>query len=163
MTETQFLLAMLDEVRGRTLGTLAAVAALPDPTAALKWRPAPGRANIGWQIQHVAATDDRYLHMRLLDKPVADEALSRDFGGGSTPADTSPSVDQIKAALERHRAVLKSVVAGLAPSELDVKPFSGAPRTWREAIMLLIWHEAHHQGQAHLTLNMFKAAHGLAK
>ena len=26
---------------------------------------------------------------------------------------------------------------------------------------VLAWHEGHHQGQAHLTLNLYKAAHGI--
>jgi uncharacterized damage-inducible protein DinB len=34
----------------------------------------------------------------------------------------------------------------------------GTQRSVAEAITLLTWHEAHHQGQIHLTVNLFKAA-----
>ena len=36
----------------------------------------------------------------------------------------------------------------------------GKQRTVTEAILLMAWHEAHHQGQIHLTWNLFKAAAG---
>ena len=35
-------------------------------------------------------------------------------------------------------------------------------RTIGESIVLLTWHDAHHQGQIHLTWNLYKAAHGIA-
>jgi hypothetical protein len=37
------------------------------------------------------------------------------------------------------------------------------PSQWSgESFLLLAWHEAHHQGQIHLTINLYKAAHGIA-
>ena len=35
-------------------------------------------------------------------------------------------------------------------------------RTVAESIILFAWHEAHHQGQIHLTWNLYKQAHGIA-
>jgi hypothetical protein len=28
-----------------------------------------------------------------------------------------------------------------------------------DVLHILAWHEAHHQGQAHITLNLYRAAH----
>jgi hypothetical protein len=48
----------------------------------------------------------------------------------------------------------------LDDAALDRKPNEQAPWTYREWIKVLTWHEAHHQGQAHLTLNLYRAAAG---
>jgi uncharacterized damage-inducible protein DinB len=37
----------------------------------------------------------------------------------------------------------------------------GKQRSVDDTMLVLIWHEAHHQGQIHLTWNLYKAAHGL--
>ena len=34
-------------------------------------------------------------------------------------------------------------------------------RPLAEALILMAWHEAHHQGQIHLTWNIYKAANGI--
>ena len=33
--------------------------------------------------------------------------------------------------------------------------------TIQEVLYLLGWHEVHHQGQAHITLNLYQQSHGL--
>ena len=45
---------------------------------------------------------------------------------------------------------------GVDPAMIDKKPAEAQPWTYREWIKMLAWHEAHHQGQAHLALNLFK-------
>jgi uncharacterized damage-inducible protein DinB len=49
----------------------------------------------------------------------------------------------------------------LDDNKLNTKPNEQAPWTYGEWLKVLAWHEAHHQGQAHLTLNLYKAAHGI--
>ena len=161
MDQVQQILAQLEFCRNRTLGLLKIVEALPDPVAALGWRPGPGRAHAGWQLMHIAATDDGYLHKRILNAPPADPGLVEKFGGGSTPADVPPTAAEIGRTLTDNRAKLIAFIQGYDAGKLDAKPFADSPRTVRESLMLLAWHEAHHQGQAHITLNLFKAAHGI--
>lgn len=161
MDQVQQIVAQLEFCRSRTLGLLKTIEALPEPAKALGWRPAPGRAHAGWQLMHIAATDDGYLHKRILNTPAEDPALVEKFGGGSTPADIPPSPAEIAKTLAGNRAKLVAFLQGYDAGKLDAKPFADSPRTVRESLMLLAWHEAHHQGQAHITLNLFKAAHGI--
>jgi uncharacterized damage-inducible protein DinB len=82
----------------------------------------------------------------------------RRFAGGSTPDDDIPSLDDIRRYLETQRKELLAHLKGLDAAMLDKKPNDQAPWTYREWIKVLAWHEAHHQGQAHITLNLQKAA-----
>ncbi|HEY3244476.1 MAG TPA: DinB family protein, partial [Phycisphaerae bacterium] len=89
MDEKSILLNQLEITRQMTLSLLETIEKSgADVQQALTWQPGPGRAHIGWQLMHIAATDDRYLNFRLLGKPVErvdDPALVNTFGGGSTP------------------------------------------------------------------------------
>jgi uncharacterized damage-inducible protein DinB len=163
MDEKAMLKFGLDFARGRTLDLLKSVEALgPELSAkALAWRPGPGRAHIGWQLMHIAATDDRYLAVRIKNTTPTDPDFCARYAGGSVPADETVNPADIRNRLEKYRAALLSFVAGIDPSNLDEKPFPDSPRTLRESLVLLAWHEGHHQGQAHITLNLFKAAHAV--
>ena len=74
---------LLEFVRTKTHGLIDTIAALPDPVAALAWQPGPGRANIGWQLMHVAATDDRHLHVRMKGGEPLEPDFAKRFGVGS--------------------------------------------------------------------------------
>lgn len=151
---------ILDYNRKRTLGTLDAVAALPDPAAALGWRPGPGRAHLAWQLMHIAATDDRHLYVRMRGGEPREPDLVKRFAGGSTPDDNIPTVADIRQYLTDRRKELLDHLSALRDTDLDTKPNEQAPWPYKEWFQLLAWHEAHHQGQAHATLNLFKAAQG---
>ena len=164
--DTKTLLAAMDFSRNRLLGTLDGVERLArersaDVRTILAFRPAPGRAHVGWQFAHCAATHDKYLNVNLLGKPAAnDPQLVTTFGGGSTPADDQvPDVATIRKALESTYAALRNYVATADQAELarTIPGPNNTTRTIAEAMTLLTWHEAHHQGQIHLTLNLFKA------
>lgn len=161
------LIAMLDMVRQRILGSLDAIEKSgQDPAKVLAWRPGPGRAHIGWQAMHCAATHDKYLHVFIKGMASAsDPALVSGFGGGSTPSDQDvPTLPAIRQALEKHYRSFRDYISGRSPAELQTQV--GPPdrrRTIAEAVILMAWHEAHHQGQIHLTWNLFQAAHGLGK
>lgn len=155
------LLAGIDFARGRLLGILDAIEKSgADPAKVLAWRPGPGRAHIGWQAMHCAATHDKYLNVQIRGAQPRDPALVASYGGGSTPADANvPDLATIRAALEPTLRDFREYVAGLGPDDFARMTPNG--RTVGEAIVLLTWHEGHHQGQIHLTWNLFKAAHGM--
>jgi hypothetical protein len=150
----------LEFTRRKTLGTLEAVAAQPDPAAALGWRPGPGRAHAAWQLMHIAATDDRHLYVRMRGGEPREPELVKRFAGGSTPDDTIPSLDDIGRYLTDRRQELLDHLSELKDADLETKPNPQAPWAYREWFQVLAWHEGHHQGQAHLTLNLFKASRG---
>jgi hypothetical protein len=155
---------MLDFARARLLGSLEAIEKSgADLRDALAWRPGPGRAHIAWQAMHCAATLDRYLNVRLMGRPATDPELVARFGGGSTPSDDDvPALATIRQTLERHLPPFRDFIAGASPETLArTIDFGNVQRTIGESLVLLLWHEAHHQGQIHLTWNLYKAARGI--
>jgi uncharacterized damage-inducible protein DinB len=150
------LIELFEFSRGKTLATIEAIAKEPDAAKILGWRPGPGRAHIAWQLMHIAATDDRHVHVRMTGGQPSDPELVRRFAGGSTPDDDIPSIDQIRAYLTSQREDMIKHLRGVDPAMIDKKPAEAQPWTYREWIKMLAWHEAHHQGQAHLALNLYK-------
>ena len=158
------LIEILDFNRSKTLAFIDGLAKVGDVPKALAWRPGPDRAHIAWQLMHIAATDDRHVHVRMASAPGGQPAapeLVRRFAGGSTPDDQIPSVEAIKSYLDARRKDLIACLRKLDDKALMTKPNEQAPWTYAEWVKVLAWHEAHHQGQAHLTLNLYKAAHGI--
>jgi hypothetical protein len=159
------LLAVVDLSRARLLATLEAIEKSGQNTAqVLAWRPGPGRAHIAWQAMHCAATHDRYLNANLLKRPVADEALVANYAGGSVPSDNNiPDLPTIRAKLAAALEPLRKYLLEQTPASLlnSAPGPGGKPRTLAETCMILAWHEAHLQGQIHLTWNLYRAAHGL--
>ena len=162
------LLAAIDFSHNRLLGLLDTIEQSCEQSgcapAALAWRPGPGRAHIGWQAMHLAATLDRYLNVRLLGGEPSDPALIDHFASGSTPSDDRvPTLADIRSTLAKHHGAFRAYVAGLTVADLarvlDLP--NNVRRSVGESILLLTWHEAHHHGQIHLTWNCFKAARGL--
>ena len=156
------LVAALDFSRSRLLGILSTIEKSgQDPQKVLGWRPGPGRAHIGWQAIHCAATHDKYLNVNVKGGKAQNPELVANFGGGSTPSDTNiPDLTAIRSALETHYANFREYVADLSPEEMARQLPNG--RTVGDSIILLAWHEAHHQGQIHLTWNLYKQAHGMS-
>ena len=163
--EQNVLIAMMELVRQRLLGSLDGIEKSgQDVAKVLAWRPGPGRAHIAWQAMHCAATHDKYLNVMVKGLANAtDPASVAAFGGGSTPTDQNlPSLVAIRAALDKNYVAFREYLQGLVPA--DWQRQVGPPdrrRTIAEAAMLMAWHEAHHQGQIHLTWNLYKAAHGV--
>jgi uncharacterized damage-inducible protein DinB len=151
-------LQQMDLNRERTLATLAAAEKLPDPTRALGWRPGPGRAHIAWQLTHVGITEELFATERFLGTSPAFADLVPRFKGGSTPDDNIPSPAVIRDVLTRSREDLRKTISQLAETDLARIPPALKERglSIGKALQIIIWHEAHHQGQAHITLNLFK-------
>jgi hypothetical protein len=153
-------LQLLDFFRERTLGTLAAIEKLPDPAKILGWRPGPGRAHIAWQIMHVGITEELFATERLKGTSPGWADLVPRFKGGSTPDDNIPAPAVIRDILAESREHLRRTLSALAESDLAVIPPALKERGLNVArvLQILPWHEAHHQGQAHITLNLCKAS-----
>ena len=150
-------------VRTRTTALLDKLAESPDAAAALGWRPGPGRAHMAWQLMHVAVTEELFATERLVpgSTPRNPELVAR-FRGGSTPDDDIPSVATIRQELESSRQRLFDTLSRFDESQLDwISPALAQRGLTLDAVLhLLIWHESHHQGQAHLTNNLYVASRG---
>ncbi len=110
---------------------------------------------------HCAATHDKYLNVNVKGAASpTDPSLVSGFGGGSTPSDQNvPTLATIRQALDVHYRAFRDYLAGLSPA--DMQRQVGPPdrrRSIAESAMLMAWHEAHHQGQIHLTWNLYQAA-----
>jgi uncharacterized damage-inducible protein DinB len=147
--------------RGRTLDLLARIEQLDEPRRVLAWRPGPGRAHIGWQLMHIGVTEEIFATERLCpDKARSWEELWPRFRGGGTPDDDAPTPEQIREVLAGAREHLLASLRQWGDARLNEVPESLAARGWTFQTVLAVigWHESHHQGQAHLTLNLHQAA-----
>src|ERR1051325_2945630 len=144
------LIEMLDFSRSKTLTFIDNLAKIGDVQKALAWRPAPGRAHIAWQLMHIAATDDRHVHVRMAPPggQPKDAELVRRFAGGSTPDEDIPSLDAIKSYLDAQRKLVIACLKKVDDKVLATKPHEQATWTYLEWGKILAWHESHHQGQA---------------
>jgi hypothetical protein len=163
--DTTTLLALTEYNRNRLVGSLDAIEKSGhDAGKVLGWRPGAKRAHLAWQFLHCAATHDKYLNTYLLGKSPTDEKLIAGFGGGSTPIDDGiPTFSAVRETLAKFYAPFRSYIASTTPTELARKYTlpNGTERSVGESILLLAWHEAHHQGQIHLTWNLYQASLGL--
>lgn len=161
MSEVSVMLNLLEFVRTRTIGTLDEVAKLTDPATVLRWQPGPGRAHLGWQFTHIGITEELTATERLQETVPAFAELVPRFKVGSVPDGNVPELATIREVLEESRGHLLTVLSRVKDEELDTVPPWYRERGWtmRRLMQILVWHESHHQGQAHLTLNLWKAAH----
>lgn len=162
MTTVDVLKRSYEFNRQRTLGLLDTIDKEPNPQAILGWRPGPGRAPIGWQLMHVAVTEEIFASERLAPgKSAKHQALWPRFRGGSTPDDDTPTSSQIRQVLADGRESLLDTLATIDDARLGEIPPALAQRklTLLDVLHIIGWHEAHHQGQAHITLNLYRAAH----
>jgi uncharacterized damage-inducible protein DinB len=162
MSTIQVMTKSFEFNRARTLGTLDEIDKIANPQAVLAWRPNPGRAHIGWQILHIGITEEIFATERLApEKPAKWTELWPRFRGGSTPDDDVPSSATIRQILTESRKRLLETLATYSDERLGEIPPPLAQRklTFLDVLHILSWHESHHQGQAHATLNSYSAAH----
>lgn len=154
MTYTDFLIDHIEANRAFTMRTFERAVELD----ALGWRPGPGRAHCAWQFMHVAATEEVFACKRFHDRDVKNHALVEAYQHGSTPVDEIPAADAIRSYLTEARAMVIDAIRELDESQLDVIPpmMAERNRTYKQGLHLVSWHEGHHQGQAHITLNLFE-------
>ncbi|MBI1313636.1 DUF664 domain-containing protein [bacterium] len=160
MSFIESVLSIWDVNRERTLETLAAIEQLDDPQAALAFRPGPERAHVAWQLMHIAVTEELFATSRFLGTDPAFPELCERFQRGSMASDDDvPTVAEIRETLAQSREHLTATMAKFREADLETMPGILAERGWtlRRALQIIAWHEPHHQGQAHVTLNVFKA------
>lgn len=161
MNTIQILTRSMKFNHGRTLATLDEIEKLPDPQAALAYRIGPSRAHIGWQLMHIGITEELFATERLApDKPGKWTELWPRFRGGSTPDDDVPGAAAIRQVLSESRERLLDTLSTYSDDRLGEIPPPLAHRnmTFLDVLHILSWHEAHHQGQAHVTLNSYRGA-----
>jgi hypothetical protein len=153
----------LEFQRTRTLATLDDIARQPDPAAILAWRPGPGRAHVAWQLMHIGITEELFATERLVagSSPAFPDLVPR-FKGGSSPDDDIPDVGQIRRVLDETRGHLCATLDKFTDADLPtIFPwFKERGWTFARVLQVMCWHEAHHQGQAHITYNLWKGARG---
>lgn len=162
MSTIHSLIAACQFNRTRTLGLLDRIEQEADPQQVLAWRPGPGRAHIGWQLMHIGITEELFATERLerdLKSPFAD--LIPRFKGGSTPDDDVPSAASIRQVLAESRSRLLDTLNQFGDKQLGWVPAALKERNLSllDILHILAWHEGHHQGQSHITFNLFKASH----
>lgn len=153
--------SILEWGRLKTLTTLDEIAKRPDAAAVLGFRPGPGRAHIAWQFLHIAITEELYGTERIGLQPTKYPELLPRFRGGSVPDEDIPSAEYIRAVLVDTRQRMLGAIEKLTEADMPIiLPFF-KERGWttQRALDVICWHEGHHQGQAHITLNLWKAAH----
>lgn len=147
--------------RQRTLGILDQIEKLPEVREALAWRPGPGRAHMAWQLMHIGVTEEIFATERLApSKPGAFTELWPRFRGGSTPDEDIPSPAEIRRVLTEGREHLLETLSHFGEENLRDIPEALQQRqlTMLDVLHIISWHEAHHQGQSHITLNLYKAS-----
>ena len=160
MSTISVLLDQMQFNRTRTLGTLDEIAKLSDPVSVLGWRPGPGRAHIGWQLTHVGITEEITATERLHGTAAEFADLVPRFKMGSVPDDDIPTVETIRKVLDVSRHHLYDCLCKYTDADLETIPAWYRERGWtfHRLLQILVWHEVHHQGQAHITLNLWKAS-----
>lgn len=156
-------LAQLKFNRLATLRLLDEIEKTGKADQALAWRAGPGRAPLGWQIMHLASTEDRMAGKTLSTKPLVSDALAEEFKSGKPAGDHVPSLSEVRKYLEGTRLALEKSIEEFDISRLDEKPAPDARNNFRTIFQILMWHEGHHEGQAQATFNLFKAAHHIGE
>lgn len=147
--------------RVRTLGLLDKILKEPDPVKVLGWRPGPGRAHLAWQLMHIGVTEEIFATERLApERDRKFESLWPRFRGGSTPDDQIPTPEQVREVLDVSRQRLLETLRPMDDARLNEIPEALKERklTIRDVLYIIGWHEAHHQGQGHITFNLYKAS-----
>ena len=160
MSTIQTFAKSYDFYRARTLALLDTIEKLPNPQAASPGGQVRGEQHIGWQLTHIGITEEIFATERArAEKAGKWKDLWPRFRGGSTPDDNVPSAKEIREILSARRSDLLATLAEYSDTRLGEIPPPLAERklTVLDVLYILGWHEAHHQGQAHLTLNLFKA------
>jgi uncharacterized damage-inducible protein DinB len=160
MSTLHSLIAAYQFNRPRTLALLDKIDQEPNPQQVLGWRPGPGRAHIAWQLTHIGITEELFATERLRPgTPPAYAELVPRFKGGSTPDDDIPPSSLIRQVLTDSRAHLLETLSQFGDKDLETIHQINKDRrlSLQEILHILAWHEPHHQGQAHLTMNVYKA------
>jgi uncharacterized damage-inducible protein DinB len=161
MSTLHSLMAAYQFNRSRTLGLLDKIEQAAAPQTVLGWRPGPGRAHLAWQFLHIGVTEELFATERLVagSRPAFAGLVPR-FKGGSTPDDEIPPLSLIRQVLSESRAHLLATLGRFGDKDLGTIPegFKERQLALADILHIVAWHEGHHQGQAHITFNLYQAA-----
>jgi uncharacterized damage-inducible protein DinB len=126
-------------------------------TEELWWRPVPEMVSIGNLLAHCAGSENTWVRNAISGEGAA---RNRDH---EFAAERHGDLGTLTTRLDEVRANTKRVVGALSDAELSTPvERSGAPRgpgvyrpDW--VLAVLIYHEAHHAGQAHLIRRLIEA------
>ncbi|MEQ8352087.1 MAG: DinB family protein [Leptospiraceae bacterium] len=121
----------------------------------LAWAAGPDHAPIGWHFMHIASTEDRFAQM-LRPGPLVSEELANRYSSGKQATRNIPSPGQIRRYMDDSRSALLAAIDDFDMNRLNEKPSDEAPFDFATILKILPFHEAHHQGQAHATFNLWK-------
>jgi hypothetical protein len=152
------LLALLDEVREKTLSVLEGVA-----PAHARWAP-PGLQNtILWHAGHSYVVVEHLTLEPLGRKPEVPagwfEIFSWESRPAQVPADRWPALQDVVAQLRAQHRRLRELIAALTPAQLDAPGGGGSGRDVRAMIVHGLHDEARHSGEISL-LRKLQAARG---
>jgi DinB superfamily len=163
MSTIHCLIAAYQFNRPRTLAVLDKIEQEKEPQKILGWRPGPGRAHIAWQLMHIGVTEELFATERLVpgSKAAFADLIPR-FKGGSTPDDEIPAAALIRKVLTESRAHLLETLGRFGDKDLGTIPefFKERKLALVDVLNIIAWHEPHHQGQAHITFNLWNVAQG---
>ena len=123
---------------------------------ALLFRARPKAAPLGWHLMHLAATEDRMAqsfggHTKAVSREWAEE-----FKSGKPAGPNVPAPAEVRRYLKETRSSLEGALARFDLKRLDTKPTPESRFDFRTSLHVLMYHEPHHQGQAHATFNMYR-------
>ncbi len=129
---------------------------------ALYWRMpfGEGRAHIGWQLIHIAATYHKFSHYGNPNLEL-DEKFLNEFGHGSRPDEKKIFLlSEIESIYQKEFDKFINTYQNFPEEKLSLQAHPSNERTHRENLYLMIWHEASHLGQCQITWNSFRAMKG---
>ena len=147
-------IAQMEFNRSVTFRLLAEIEKTGKADHVLRWSVGK-HAPIGWHLMHLAASEDRFAVMLGAPGLVSEDYATK-FSSGKDAARDVPSAGAVREYLDQTRASLVQALEKFDLSRIDEKPAADAPFDYGTIIKILSFHEAHHQGQAHATFNIYK-------
>ncbi len=161
MAQLIALISCLDMNLNRVVAQVESVSGNPEMKEFLSWRIAPERAHAAWQWTHIAVTEELFACHRLVKAP--ERSKHSDywdrFRGGSTPSDTDiPTFETILTLLKENHETLRQTLMTFTDEDLDIHQSTvrDTTHTLRNWLQIMIYHSAHHHGQVHAMLNVYK-------
>ncbi|MCB1167651.1 MAG: DinB family protein [Leptospiraceae bacterium] len=149
------LLAQMEFNRSVTLKDLDDIEKTGKADQALRWSVSPEHAPVGWHFMHLASTEDKFASM-MSGKPLVSEKLAEQFSSGQDANRDVPSLPEVRRYLQDSRQALVAAIQDFDYNRLDEKPAPDARFDFKTMLKVIVFHEPHHQGQAHATFNLYK-------